>query len=91
MSSVKLPMIEERRRPLRRGWWVSAAFAVFIVLFVFVGIYLLLSPVIESSHWPKFIVDTLRSVNGNRIQAAKILGLHRSSLYEKMRQHGVSE
>jgi len=39
----------------------------------------------------KIIVDTLQSVNGNRIKAAKILGLHRSSLYEKMKHYGVSE
>jgi DNA-binding NtrC family response regulator len=39
----------------------------------------------------KIIVDTLRSVNGNRLKAAKILGLHRSSLYEKIKQHGMSE
>jgi transcriptional regulator with PAS, ATPase and Fis domain len=35
------------------------------------------------------IVDTLRSVKGNRLKAAKILGIHRSSLYEKMKQHNV--
>ena len=38
----------------------------------------------------KIIVDTLRSANGNRIKAAMILGLHRSSLYEKMKHYGVS-
>jgi len=37
----------------------------------------------------QIIVDTLRSVGGNRIKAAKILGIHRSSLYEKMKQHSV--
>jgi hypothetical protein len=30
------------------------------------------------------ILDALRSVGGNRIKAAKILGIHRSSLYEKI-------
>lgn len=39
----------------------------------------------------KIIVDTLRSTNGNRMKAAKALGLHRSSLYEKMNHYGVSE
>ncbi len=37
----------------------------------------------------QIIADTLRSVGGNRIKAAKILGIHRSSLYEKMKQHNV--
>jgi transcriptional regulator with PAS, ATPase and Fis domain len=37
----------------------------------------------------QIIVDTLRSAGGNRIKAAKILGIHRSSLYEKMKQHNV--
>jgi transcriptional regulator with PAS, ATPase and Fis domain len=35
------------------------------------------------------ILDTLRSMGGNRIKAAKILGIHRSSLYEKMKQLNV--
>jgi transcriptional regulator with PAS, ATPase and Fis domain len=38
----------------------------------------------------QIILDTLRSVGANRIKAAKILGIHRSSLYEKMKQHNVS-
>jgi DNA-binding NtrC family response regulator len=37
----------------------------------------------------QIIVDTLRSVGGNKIKAAKVLGIHRSSLYEKMKQHNV--
>jgi len=37
----------------------------------------------------QLIVDTLRSVGGKKIKAAKILGIHRSSLYEKMKQHNV--
>ena len=37
----------------------------------------------------QIISDTLRSVGGNRLKAAKILGIHRSSLYEKMKQHNV--
>jgi len=38
----------------------------------------------------QIILDTLRSVGGNRLRTAKILGIHRSSLYEKMKQHNVS-
>ncbi|MGD0915313.1 MAG: sigma 54-interacting transcriptional regulator [Thermodesulfobacteriota bacterium] len=37
----------------------------------------------------QIIVDTLRSVGSNRIKAARILGIHRSSLYEKMKQYNV--
>ena len=37
----------------------------------------------------QIIGDTLRSVRGNRIKAAEILGIHRSSLYEKMKHHNV--
>jgi DNA-binding NtrC family response regulator len=37
----------------------------------------------------QILVDTLRSVGGNRMKAAKVLGIHRSSLYEKMKQHSV--
>ncbi len=37
----------------------------------------------------KIIEQTLRSVRGNKVKAARILGLHRSSLYEKIKQHNV--
>ena len=37
----------------------------------------------------EIIMDTLRSVGGNKIRAAKTLGIHRSSLYEKIKQHNV--
>jgi DNA-binding NtrC family response regulator len=37
----------------------------------------------------QIILDALQSVGGNRKKAAKVLGIHRSSLYEKMRQHNV--
>jgi len=33
--------------------------------------------------------DTLRQVGGNKTKAAKILGVHRTSLYEKLRAHGI--
>jgi len=39
----------------------------------------------------KIIEQTLRSVRGNKARAAKILGLHRSSLYEKIKHHKVHE
>lgn len=35
------------------------------------------------------IVEALRSAGGNKSKAAKILGIHRTSLYEKMRTHGL--
>lgn len=38
----------------------------------------------------QIILDALQSAGGNRKKAAKILGIHRSSLYEKMKQHNVS-
>jgi PAS domain S-box-containing protein len=37
----------------------------------------------------QIILDALQSAGGNRKKAAKILGIHRSSLYEKMKQHNV--
>ena len=37
----------------------------------------------------QIIMDVLRSTGGNKIRAAKALGIHRSSLYEKLRQHDV--
>jgi transcriptional regulator with PAS, ATPase and Fis domain len=35
------------------------------------------------------ILEVLRSAGGNKSKAAKILGIHRTSLYEKMRAHGL--
>jgi transcriptional regulator with PAS, ATPase and Fis domain len=35
------------------------------------------------------ILETLRSAGGNKSKAAKILGIHRTSLYEKMKTHGL--
>ena len=35
------------------------------------------------------ILEALRSAGGNKSKAAKILGIHRTSLYEKMRAHGL--
>jgi DNA-binding NtrC family response regulator len=35
------------------------------------------------------IVEALRNAGGNKSKAAKILGIHRTSLYEKMRTHGL--
>ena len=35
------------------------------------------------------IVEALRNAGGNKSKAAKILGIHRTSLYEKMRAHGL--
>ena len=35
------------------------------------------------------ILETLHRAGGNKTKAAKMLGIHRTSLYEKMRQHGM--
>ena len=35
------------------------------------------------------IVEALRSAGGNKAKAARILGIHRTSLYEKMKTHGL--
>jgi len=35
------------------------------------------------------IQETLRRAGGNKTKAAKMLGIHRTSLYEKMRTHGM--
>jgi len=35
------------------------------------------------------IVEALRTANGNKVQAAKILGMHRSVLYRKMARWGI--
>jgi transcriptional regulator with PAS, ATPase and Fis domain len=35
------------------------------------------------------ILETLHNAGGNKSRAAKILGIHRTSLYEKMRRHGL--
>jgi transcriptional regulator with PAS, ATPase and Fis domain len=35
------------------------------------------------------IVEALRSAEGNKAKAARILGIHRTSLYEKMKTHGL--
>jgi len=35
------------------------------------------------------IVEALRSAGGNKAKAARTLGIHRTSLYEKMKTHGL--
>ncbi len=35
------------------------------------------------------ILETLHRAGGNKTKAAKMLGIHRTSLYEKVRQHGM--
>jgi len=35
------------------------------------------------------ILETLRNAGGNKTKAAKMLGIHRTSLYQKMRMHGM--
>jgi transcriptional regulator with PAS, ATPase and Fis domain len=35
------------------------------------------------------IIEALRAAGGNKAKAARVLGIHRTSLYEKMRTHGL--
>ncbi|NPV05303.1 MAG: sigma 54-interacting transcriptional regulator [Syntrophaceae bacterium] len=35
------------------------------------------------------ILETLRKAGGNKAKAAKMLGIHRTSLYQKMKMHGM--
>ena len=35
------------------------------------------------------IQETLKSAGGNKAKAARLLGIHRTSLYEKMKAHGL--
>src|SRR5512137_113780 len=37
----------------------------------------------------QLIVEALRSAGGNKAKAARTLGIHRTSLYEKMKTHGL--
>ena len=37
------------------------------------------------------IVDVLRQVNGNRMAAAKLLGISRRALYRRLERHAISE
>ena len=36
------------------------------------------------------LVDALRRTNGNKARAAKLLGIHRATIYAKLRQFGLS-
>jgi DNA-binding NtrC family response regulator len=35
------------------------------------------------------LLEALRAAGGNKAKAAKILGIHRTSLYEKIKTHGL--
>jgi transcriptional regulator of acetoin/glycerol metabolism len=37
-----------------------------------------------------FLVDTMRKLGGNAVEAAKTLGVSRSTLYRKLKKHGIS-
>ena len=37
-----------------------------------------------------FLVDTMRKLEGNAVEAAKTLGISRSTLYRKLKKHGIS-
>jgi DNA-binding NtrC family response regulator len=43
-------------------------------------------PAAEDRFQRRMIEDALRQCNGNRTQAAKMLGINRRSLYERMRR-----
>ena len=35
------------------------------------------------------ILDALRKTNNNKLKAAKLLGIHRSGLYQKLKKYGI--
>jgi DNA-binding NtrC family response regulator len=39
----------------------------------------------------RYIMQALQTVNGNRLQAAKLLGVERKSLYEKMKRLNIDK
>ena len=39
----------------------------------------------------RLILDGLRTTGGNRKETAKRLGINRTTLYNKMREHGITE
>ena len=45
------------------------------------------STTIEREH----ILDVLRQVNGNRMAAAKVLGISRRALYRRLERHQIAE
>ena len=36
------------------------------------------------------VIHALEHADNNRVEAAKLLGIHRSGLYQKMKKHGIS-
>jgi DNA-binding NtrC family response regulator len=38
----------------------------------------------------RLIVEALRSANGNKVRAAKMLGIHRTGLYQKIKRYGLN-
>ncbi|HQG30592.1 MAG TPA: sigma 54-interacting transcriptional regulator [Deltaproteobacteria bacterium] len=44
----------------------------------------------REDHERELVLDALKQANGNRVQAAKILGISRSWLYEKMTRMGIT-
>ncbi len=47
-----------------------------------------LRQILESAE-KKMILETLHQTKGNKLKAAKVLGIHRSSLYEKLKRMGA--
>jgi transcriptional regulator of acetoin/glycerol metabolism len=37
-----------------------------------------------------FLIETMRRFHGNAIEAAKTLGISRSTLYRKLKKHGIT-
>jgi transcriptional regulator of acetoin/glycerol metabolism len=37
------------------------------------------------------ILDVLRQVSGNRMAAAKVLGISRRALYRRLERHGITD
>jgi len=55
------------------------------------------SPAIRSGPSGSFVdaeretlIEALRKANGNKAQAARLLGIHRATIYAKIRQFGLS-
>jgi transcriptional regulator of acetoin/glycerol metabolism len=39
----------------------------------------------------KAIMDTLRQLNGDKLMAARLLGIGKTTLYRKLKEYGIAE